>query len=77
MPHLLIREASVYNGHLWGPVTLTPIAERLAVDCHYPFLRLRSVAAGIDSNMQLSACGANALTPFAIAAVTSNGEKTV
>ena len=33
LPHLLWHGASVYNGHLWGPVTLTPIAiaEGLAV----------------------------------------------
>ena len=32
VPHLLRHRASVYNGHLRGPLTLTPIAERLAVD---------------------------------------------
>ena len=31
--HLLWHGASVYNGHLREPVTLTPIAERLAVEC--------------------------------------------
>ena len=30
MPHLLWRRASVYNGHLREPVTLTTIAEHLA-----------------------------------------------
>ena len=29
---------SVYNSHLRGPVTLTPIAERLAVELSLPFL---------------------------------------
>ena len=29
VPHLLWNGASVYNSHLWGPVTLTPIAEHL------------------------------------------------
>ena len=29
--HLLWHGASVYNGHLRGPVTVTPVAERLAV----------------------------------------------
>ena len=62
MPHLLWHGASVYNGHLRGPVTLTPIAERLAVE----FLWLKSVEAGI--RRQLSACGANTLTHCAIAA---------
>ena len=32
VPHLLWNGASVYKGHLGGPVTLAPIAERLAVD---------------------------------------------
>ena len=32
MPHLLSQGASVYNGHLRGPVTFTPVAERLAVE---------------------------------------------
>ena len=36
VPHLLWHGASVYNGHLWGPVTLTPIAERLAVELSLP-----------------------------------------
>ena len=35
------------HGHLRGPVTLTPIAKRLAVELSLPVLRLRSVAAGI------------------------------
>ena len=30
--------ASVYNGHLRGPVTLTPITERLAVELSLPVL---------------------------------------
>ena len=32
VPHLLWHGASVYNGHLRGPVSLTSIAERLAVE---------------------------------------------
>ena len=36
VPHLLWQEASVYNGHLQGPVTLTPIAERLVVGLSLP-----------------------------------------
>ena len=32
VPHLLWHGASVYNGHLRGPVTLTPITESLAVE---------------------------------------------
>ena len=32
MPHFLWHGASVNNGNLRGPVTLTPIAERLEVE---------------------------------------------
>ena len=32
VPHPLRHGPTVYNGHLWGPVTLTPVAKRLAVD---------------------------------------------
>ena len=35
MPHLLRH---VYNGHLRGPVPLTPVAERLAVELSLPGL---------------------------------------
>ena len=49
MPHLLCHVASVYDGHLHGPVTLTTNTERLAVELSLPILRLRSVAA-LDSN---------------------------
>ena len=47
VPHLLWHGTTVYKGHLRGPVTLTPIAERLAVELSLPVLRLRSIAAGI------------------------------
>ena len=46
VPHLLWLRRFVYNGHLRGPATLTPITERLAVELSL-FLRLRSVAARI------------------------------
>ena len=35
-PHLLWQGASVYNGHIRGPVTLTPIAERLVMELSLP-----------------------------------------
>ena len=38
MPHLLWHGSSVYNGHLRGPLTLTPIAERLTVKLKIPIL---------------------------------------
>ena len=31
MPHPLRHGPTVYNGHLRGPLTLTPVAERLAI----------------------------------------------
>ena len=34
--HLLWHGPSLYNGHLQGPVTLTPVAERLAVVLSLP-----------------------------------------
>ena len=58
VPHLLWHVASVYNGHLRGPVTLALIAERLAVELSYMFLRLRS--AGIRTPiLNLSLAGRN------------------
>ena len=32
MPHLLGHGPTLYNGHLRGPVKLTPVAERLTVE---------------------------------------------
>ena len=51
MPHLLLRGASVYIGH---------IAERLAVELSLPVFTTK-VCRGWDSNIQLSACEANVL----------------
>ena len=31
VPYLLWHKTSLYNGHLWGPVTLTPICDTLCV----------------------------------------------
>ena len=36
VPHPLRHGPTVYNGHLRGPVTLTPVAERLAVELSLP-----------------------------------------
>ena len=38
VPRLLWHETSVYDGHLRRSVTLTPIAERLAVEMSHPVL---------------------------------------
>ena len=46
VPHPLRHGPTVYNGYLRGPVTLTCVVERLAVELSYLFLRLRSVATG-------------------------------
>ena len=67
VPHLLWHGASVYNGHLRGLVTLTPITERLAVKLSLPVLTTDSW----DSYTQSSACEANALTHRASAAVAA------
>ena len=39
VPHLLWHEASVYNGHLRRPVTITPNAERVVVELTLPVLK--------------------------------------
>ena len=59
VPHLLRHGTSVYDGHLRGPMTLTAVAKRLELSCHYLFNDLsRSVW---DSNTQPSTCEANAI----------------
>ena len=69
VPHLLWHGASVY---LRGPVTLTPIAERLAVEQSLPIFTTK-VCRGWDSNTQPSAFEANALAHCATAAVVPYG----
>ena len=59
------------KGHLRVPVTLTPIAERLAVGLSLPVFTTL-VCRGWDLNTQPSACGANALTLWATAAVSND-----
>ena len=49
-------------------MTLTPIAERIAVDLSVPVF-MTNVCSGLVSNTQLSAGGANALTTCATVAV--------
>ena len=58
MAHLLRHGASV-NGHLQGPVTFSPIAERLAVELSLSVFTTY-VCRGWNLNTQPSACGANA-----------------
>ena len=66
VPRLLWHGTSVYNGHLWGPMTLTPVAERLAVELSQAVLTTK-VCRSRDSNTQPFACDANALTDRATA----------
>ena len=56
----------VYNGNLRRPVTLTPIAESLAVDLSLPVVTTW-VCRGWNLNTQSSAYWANALTDYATA----------
>ena len=51
VPHLLCHRASVYNVHLRGPVTITPIAERLTVELLLPVFTTQ-VCRDWDSNTQ-------------------------
>ena len=56
VPHLLWHGVSIYNGHLRGPVTLTPIAERLAEELSLPVFATR-VCRCWDSNTNLPLAG--------------------
>ena len=68
MPRLLWHGASVCNGHLIrGAVTLTLIAERLAVELSLPVFTTW-VSRDWDSNTRLSAFGVNAPIDCATAA---------
>ena len=62
--HLQWHRTSVYNGHLRGLVTLTPVAEHLAVE-----LSLTYGCRDWDSNTQPSPCRANTVTDCATAVV--------
>ena len=41
MPNLLRHEPTVYNAHLRGPVTLTPVADRLAMEMSLPVFTIQ------------------------------------
>ena len=71
MLHVLRHGPTVYNGHLRGPLTLTPMTERLAVELSLPVFSTK-VFHSWDSNAQPSACEANALTHCSVAAVLRN-----
>ena len=63
-----VKGVSVYNCHLRGPVTLTLVEERLAMELSLPVFTTY-VCRGWDSNNQPSACKANALTHCTTAAI--------
>ena len=51
VPHLQWHGASVYNGYLGGPATLTPIVERLAVELSIPVF-MTYICCGWDLSTQ-------------------------
>ena len=65
---VLWHGASVYNGHLRGPLILIPTAQRLVVELSLPVLTTK-VCRGRESNTQFSACEANGLDHCAPAVV--------
>ena len=60
--------AFIYNGHFRGPLTITPVAECLAVELLQPVFN-DLVLSRLRLNTQPSACEANALTNYATAAL--------
>ena len=69
--HLLWQEISVYNSSLRGPMTQTPVAERIAEELTLPVFSIQ-VCRGSDSITQISACEANAITNCDTAAASPN-----
>ena len=65
VPHLRWHGPTLYSCHFRGPVTLTPVAERLAVELSLPVLTSK-VCRRWDSNIQPSACETNALFAGAV-----------
>ena len=64
MPHPLCHGSNFYNGQLWGPGTLTSVAERLALELSQP-VYTTYVCRDWGSNTQTSAYKENALTDCA------------
>ena len=65
VPHLMWHGPTLYSCHFRGPVALTPVAERLAVELSLPVLTSK-VCRRWDSNIQPSACETNALFAGAV-----------
>ena len=59
--HLLWYVLSVYNGHLRGPMTLSPLTERLAVELSLPILNNDIGLSRPGIEPRFPACKANAL----------------
>ena len=70
-----VTRASVHNGHLRGPVTLTPLCRAFSIGAGTN-LFLRQACQGWDSNTQPFACGANTLTHYATVAVRNEMRQT-
>ena len=70
VPHLLWHGATVHNGHLREPLTLTPITEHLTLELSLPVFTTK-VCRDWDLNTQPSACVADALTHCATAAIST------
>ena len=66
VPHLMWHGVSVYNGHLRRRVTLTRIAELLAVELSLPVFTTNRCP-GWDSNTQASACCIGLYSWFSLA----------
>ena len=67
VPHLLWHGTFNYNGHQRGPLTLTQVTGRLAVELSLPVLTTY-ICHGWDSKTQLSVCVTNPRTDSATAA---------
>ena len=60
VPHLLWHGSTLYNSHLRGPVTLTPVAELLAVELSLPVFTTSGLSRAVIEPRS-PACEANAL----------------
>ena len=50
MPHQLRQGPAIYNGHLRGPVTVIPVAERLAVELSLPVFTIEPRSPAREAN---------------------------
>ena len=59
----MTRGIRLYNGHLRGPVTLTPIPERLAVEPSLPVFTTKGLS-GIEERAHIHAYHNFVINPF-------------